>query len=87
MTSNHAVRLIAENRAGILRDIGALCAENNANINLIQQSCPPDADIAGIDLELDYAGDIMSLRKKSEKSQEYVRQLFITHLARFSASV
>lgn len=67
MTSNHALRLIAENRAGILRDIGALCAENNANINLIQQSCSPGADIAGIDLELDYAGDINLLAEKIGK--------------------
>ncbi|HJJ28352.1 MAG TPA: DUF5612 domain-containing protein [Methanocorpusculum sp.] len=66
MPSNHAVRIIAVNRAGMLRDIGALCAENNANINLIQLSCPTGAadDIAGVDMELDYSGDIAALTEK-----------------------
>jgi energy-converting hydrogenase B subunit Q len=34
---NYAISLVAENQAGVLRDIGFICTEHNANIVLIHQ--------------------------------------------------
>lgn len=60
MTANCAVTIIAENKTGILRDIGAVCAEIDANIITTQQEISAegkDAGCAVINIEAEYAGD------------------------------
>ena len=61
MTSNHAISITTENQTGIIRDIGGVCADNNANIVMIQQSCPKGGDGAWIDLEIEFDGAIDDL--------------------------
>ena len=61
---NYAISLITENQVGILRDIGSVCAENNANIVLTQQetvSRGPDCGYAWVDLEITACGRIQDL--------------------------
>ena len=67
MTANCAVTIIAENKTGILRDIGAVCAEIDANILTTQQEISAegkDAGLAVINIEAEYAGDYESLRSR-----------------------
>lgn len=52
---NYAISLIAENQVGILRDIGSVCAEFNANIVLTQQETVtrgPDSGYSWVDIEI-----------------------------------
>ncbi|HJK48825.1 MAG TPA: DUF5612 domain-containing protein, partial [Methanocorpusculum sp.] len=61
---NYAISLITENQVGILRDIGSVCAEHNANIVLTQQetvSRGPDSGYAWVDLEITACGRIQDL--------------------------
>ena len=51
---NYAISIVAQNQVGILRDIGSVCAEYNANIVLTQQETVTSGSDAGyscIDLE------------------------------------
>ncbi|MDO5845352.1 MAG: DUF5612 domain-containing protein [Methanocorpusculum sp.] len=60
MSATCAVSILAENKTGILRDVGSVCADTNANILLIQQdiiTCGPDAGCARMDIEISCAGD------------------------------
>ena len=60
MTANCAVTIIAENKTGILRDIGSACAEINANILTTQQEISAEGKDAGravISLEAEFSGD------------------------------
>ena len=60
MTANCAVTIIAENKTGILRDIGAVCAEINANILTTKHEISTegkDAGLAVISIEAEYLGD------------------------------
>ena len=61
MTSSYAVSILAENKTGILRDIGAVCSNINANIASIQQETPEIGEAAGhpiLDLEVEFEGNI-----------------------------
>ncbi len=58
-----AISLITENKKGVLRDIGSVCAEHNANIVLTQQGTlerGPDKGYSLMDLEIE-GGDIEAL--------------------------
>ena len=60
MTANCAVTIIAENKTGILRDIGAVCAEIDANIITTQQTISAEGKNAGravINIEAEFSGD------------------------------
>lgn len=60
MTANCAVTIIAENKTGILRDIGAVCAKIDANIITTQQEISAEGKDAGravISIEAECAGD------------------------------
>mgnify|MGYP000951243666 CR=1 FL=1 len=64
MPAHHALSLIADNQKGILRDIGSVCAEHNANILSIQQeilSRGPDKGCAWADIEIEGCDDIGSI--------------------------
>ncbi|MDV0442877.1 DUF5612 domain-containing protein [Methanorbis rubei] len=53
---NYAISLVVDNHKGILRDIGSVCAEHNANIILTQQETVtrgPDKGYAWVDLEIE----------------------------------
>ena len=53
---NYAISLIAENQVGILRDIGSVCAEHDANILVTQQETVtrgPDSGYSWVDLEIE----------------------------------
>lgn len=53
---NCAISLVVENQKGVLRDIGSVCAEHNANIIFTQQETVtrgPDTGYAWVDLELE----------------------------------
>ena len=61
MMPHHAISLIAENQKGILRDIGSVCAEHNANITSIQQEIltrGPDKGCAWADIEIEGGDEI-----------------------------
>ena len=61
---NYAISLVAENQKGILRDIGAVCAEHNANIILTQQETVtrgPDLGYSWVDTELEDCEDVDNL--------------------------
>lgn len=61
MVSHHAISLIAANQKGILRDIGSVCAEHNANITSIQQEIltrGPDKGCAWADIEIEGGDEI-----------------------------
>lgn len=60
MTANCAVTIIAENKTGILRDIGAVCAEIDANIITTQQTISAEGKNAGravINIEAEFSGE------------------------------
>ena len=60
MVPHHAISLIADNQKGILRDIGSVCAEQNANITSIQQEIltrGPDKGYAWADIEIEGGDD------------------------------
>ncbi|MDD3256947.1 MAG: DUF5612 domain-containing protein [Methanocorpusculum sp.] len=64
MPAHHALSLIADNQKGILRDIGSVCAEHNANILSIQQEIltrGPDKGCAWADIEIEGCDDIGSI--------------------------
>ena len=64
MPAHHALSLIADNQKGILRDIGSVCAEHNANILSIQQEIltrGPDKGFAWADIEIEGCDDIGSI--------------------------
>jgi len=64
MTLSYALSVFAETKTGILRDIGAACAEINANIVSISQEVPEFGVAAGtpvLDLEVEFDGDIQIL--------------------------
>lgn len=61
MAVHHAVSLIADNQKGILRDIGSVCAEHNANILSIQQEIifrGSDKGCAWADIEIEGCDEI-----------------------------
>ncbi len=61
MMPHHAISLIAANQKGILRDIGSVCAEHNANITSIQQEIlirGPDKGCAWADIEIEGGDEI-----------------------------
>ncbi|HJJ63992.1 MAG: DUF5612 domain-containing protein [Methanocorpusculum sp.] len=60
MTANCAVTIIAENKTGILRDIGAVCAEIDANILTTKHEISTegkDAGFAVVSIEAEYSGN------------------------------
>ena len=64
MMPHHAISLIAENQKGILRDIGSVCAEHNANITSIQQEIltrGPDKGCAWADIEIEGGDEITAV--------------------------
>ena len=61
---NYAISIVAENQVGILRDIGSVCAEYNANIVLTQQETVtrgPDAGYSWVDLEIEVCEQVQEL--------------------------
>ncbi|HJJ42216.1 MAG TPA: DUF5612 domain-containing protein [Methanocorpusculum sp.] len=69
MSENHAIAIIADNRTGILRDIGTVFAELNANINFIQQDVvkKDSESFAAMNFEVEYVGDISELTDRLKK--------------------
>jgi energy-converting hydrogenase B subunit Q len=56
-----AICITAENRKGILRDIGSVCAEHNANIVLTQQETltrGPDRGLSWMEMEIEGGDDV-----------------------------
>ncbi|MDE2546925.1 MAG: DUF5612 domain-containing protein [Methanocorpusculum sp.] len=61
---NYAISLIAENQVGILRDIGSVCAEHDANILVTQQETVtrgPDSGYSWVDLEIEACDRVQEL--------------------------
>lgn len=61
---NYAISIVAENQVGILRDIGSVCAEYNANIVLTQQETVthgPDVGYSWVDLEIEACEQVQEL--------------------------
>ena len=61
---NYAISLIAENQVGILRDIGSVCAEHDANILVTQQETVtrgPDSGYSWVDLEIEACNRVQEL--------------------------
>lgn len=84
---NYAVSLVTENQKGILRDIGSVCAEHNANIVMTQQETVtrgPDAGYSWVELEIEACEQVQelatSLRKipgiREVKLQDTFRTIF-----------
>jgi len=70
MVASYALNIITESKTGILRDIGAACADINANIVSISQETPEtgkDAGHAIMDLEVEFTGDISVLVTNIQK--------------------
>lgn len=55
MSQKYAIGITAENRTGLLRDLGSVCAELEANIT-IQETLVSSENSARIDIEVEYGG-------------------------------
>ncbi|MDO5843865.1 MAG: DUF5612 domain-containing protein [Methanocorpusculum sp.] len=65
MANNYAVSITAENRTGLIRDLGSVCAELNADINHLETSTIENT--ARIDIEIEYDGAVENLVEKIRK--------------------
>lgn len=71
MFENYAITVNALNRTGLLRDIGTVCAQLNANITMLETSVLEDG-FARINIELEYGGNADDLPAKINEIPDVV---------------